>query len=77
VRKGRTSPDEIRKARKEPQFRFYAPYEGVCRMDVLEAAWKHVGKKGKAAGFDGVRTEDILGKEGGVDEFAATDFRHR
>jgi len=57
------------KAKKEPKFRFYALYDRVCRMDVLEAAWKHVGKKGKAAGIDGVRAEDILAKEGGVKEF--------
>jgi RNA-directed DNA polymerase len=57
------------KAKKEPKFRFYALYDRVCRMDVLEAAWKHVGKKGKAAGIDGLRAEDILAKEGGVKEF--------
>lgn len=57
------------KAKKEPKFRFYALYDRVCRMDVLEAAWKHVGKKGKAAGIDGVRAEDILAKEGGVKGF--------
>ena len=57
------------KAKNEPKFRFYALYDRVCRMDVLEAAWKHVGKKGKAAGIDGVRAEDILAKEGGVEEF--------
>jgi RNA-directed DNA polymerase len=54
------------KAKKEPKFRFYALYDRVCRMDVLEAAWKHVGKKGKAAGIDGIRAEDILAEEGGV-----------
>jgi RNA-directed DNA polymerase len=57
------------KAKKEPKFRFYALYDRVFRMDVLEAAWKHVGKKGKAAGIDGVRAEDILGEEGGVKGF--------
>jgi RNA-directed DNA polymerase len=57
------------KAKKEPKFRFYALYDRVCRMDVLEAAWKHVGKKGKAAGIDGVRAEDILAEEGGVEKF--------
>ena len=57
------------KAKKEPKFRFYALYDRVYRMDVLEAAWKHVGKKGKAAGIDGVRAEDILAEEGGVKRF--------
>ena len=57
------------KAKKEPKFRFYALYDRVCRMDVLEAAWKHVGKKGKAPGIDGVRAEDILAEENGVKNF--------
>ena len=59
------------KAKKEPKFRFYTLYDRVCRMDVLEAAWKHVGKKGKAAGIDGVRAEDILAEENGVEKFLA------
>lgn len=59
------------KAKKEPKFRFYALYDRVCRKDVLEAAWKHVGKKGKAAGIDGVRAEDILSEEGGAEKFVA------
>src|SRR6478735_3965833 len=60
------------KAKKEPKFRFYVLYDRVFRMDVLEAAWKHVGKKGKAAGIDGVRAEDILAEENGVEKFLAT-----
>lgn len=57
------------KAKKEPKFRFYALYDRVYRKDVLEAAWKHVGKKGKASGIDGVKAEDILAEENGVDQF--------
>ena len=72
-------PDKLRelrwklnqKAKKEPKFRFYALYDRVCPMDVLEAAWKHVGKRKKAAGIDGVRAEDILGEERGVETFLA------
>jgi RNA-directed DNA polymerase len=59
------------KAKNEPKFRFYALYDRVFRMDVLEAAWKHVGKKDKAAGIDGVTAEDILAEENGVEKFLA------
>jgi RNA-directed DNA polymerase len=60
------------KAKNEPKFRFYALHDRVYRMDVLEAAWKHVGKKGKAAGIDGVKAEDILAEENGVEKFLTT-----
>ena len=56
------------KAKNEPKFRFYALYDRVYREDVLEAAWRHVGKKGKAAGIDGMRAEDLLAKENGVED---------
>ena len=59
------------KAKNEPKFRFYALHDRVFRMDVLEVAWKHVGKKGKASGIDGVRAEDILAEENGVEKFLA------
>ncbi len=57
------------KAKREPKFRFYALYDRVYRADVLEAAWKHVGKRGKACGIDGVTAEDILTEEDGVETF--------
>lgn len=57
------------KAKKEPKFRFYALYDRIYRKDVLEAAWKQVGKRGKAAGVDGVRAEELLEEEGGVNRF--------
>ena len=57
------------KAKNEPKFRFYALYDRVYRLDVLEAAWKHVGKKGKASGVDGVKAEDILAEPNGVEKF--------
>jgi len=57
------------KAKDEPKFRFYVLYDRVYRRDVLEAAWKHVSRRGKAPGVDGVRAEDILAEENGVDKF--------
>jgi len=38
------------KAKKEPKFRFYALHD---RIDVLGAAWKHVGRKAKPPGSPG------------------------
>lgn len=57
------------KAKKEPKYRFYALYDRVYRKDVLEAAYKQVGKRGKAAGIDGVRVEEIEKEAGGVEKF--------
>ena len=72
-------PDKVRqlrlklcqKAKDEPTFRFYALYDRVYRMDVLEAAWKQVGRRRKAAGIEGVRAEMILDQEQGVEQFLA------
>ncbi|MEM7697539.1 MAG: group II intron reverse transcriptase/maturase [Verrucomicrobiota bacterium] len=60
-----------RKAKAEPKFRFYALYDRIYRKDVLEAAWKHVGRKGKAPGIDGVKAEDVLASENGVRELTS------
>lgn len=60
------------KAKNEPKFRFYALYDRVFRMDVLEAAWKQVGKRRKAAGIDGMRAEMILDQDHGVARFLAS-----
>jgi RNA-directed DNA polymerase len=60
-----------RKAKNERKFRFYSLYDRICRRDTLETAWELVGKKGKAAGVDGVTAEAVLSQENGVDEFLA------
>ena len=36
---------------------------------MLEVAWKHVGKTGKAIRIDGVKAEDILAEKNGVEKF--------
>lgn len=47
------------KARLEPKFKFYALYDRVYRMDVLQAAWLLVLKNDGAPGIDGVGFKDI------------------
>lgn len=49
-----------RKAKQEPQFRFYALYDRIYRLDVLTAAWWLVWKNDGAAGLDGVSCQDII-----------------
>jgi len=55
-----------RKAKQEPEFRFYVLYDRIYRRDVLESAYRIVRKKNKAAGVDKITFEAIESEADGV-----------
>jgi RNA-directed DNA polymerase len=59
----------LRKAKAEPNFRFYCLYGQLLRMDVLRCAYEQVRANKGAPGVDGMTFGDIERDKDGVDGF--------
>ncbi len=63
-----------RKAKREPEFRFYSLYGQILRPDVLRSAWERVASNDGAPGVDGVSIQAVRSSPTGVDGFLAEIF---
>jgi RNA-directed DNA polymerase len=63
-----------RKAKREPEFRFYSLYGLILRPDVLRSAWERVASNDGAPGVDGVSIQAVRSSPTGVDGFLAEIF---
>lgn len=61
-----------RKAKQQPERRFTLLYDKVCRLEILQEAWRRVKSNGGAAGADGVSIQAVVkhGEERFVQELA-------
>jgi RNA-directed DNA polymerase len=57
------------KAKQEPKFQFYALYDRIYRMDVLEAAWERVRRNDGSPGVDGLTIQQIVESDQGAAGF--------
>jgi RNA-directed DNA polymerase len=54
-------------AKSQPERRLNLLYDKVCRLDILEEAWRRVKSNGRAAGVDCVSIDEV--QEYGVEQF--------
>lgn len=69
-----------RKAKQEPNFRFYLLYDKIYRRDILSHAYRLVRANKGACGVDGVTFERIEEREGGAEKYLeqiAEELRHK